>query len=157
MSKSKAKSKTPLAPQPMPIGTFTITINKFRPLGGAFPVSAHMVPSPNNPKCITIHGENITVKCKEPVQLIFQLPNPALNQGFVLIGVAFAANSPSVTVGLHTFPTVLINRLPDNSTLTVTDQPQNLGTPQRYDYVILVQSVATGEIGIIDPDIENDD
>jgi hypothetical protein len=149
MPKSKNK------PQAMPTGTFTITINKFRPLGGAFPVSATMAPAPDNPKSITIHGENISILGLDPVKLIFNLPNPALDQGFVLLGVAFAANAPAVTVGLHTFPTVSISRLPDSSTMTIKDQPQNLGSPQRYDYVILVQSVATGEIGIIDPDIEN--
>ena len=156
MSKSKAKPQLP--PRPMPTGTFTITVNKFRPIGGAFPTSAHMTPDKDNPPCITIQGENITVKGKNPVQLIFKLPIPQLQPpvpGFVLIGIAFAANSPVVTVGMHTFPNVNIDRKPDSSTMTVTDQPQNLGTPQRYDYIIIVQSIASGEIGIIDPDIDN--
>ena len=142
----------------MPTGTFKITINKFRSLGGAFPTSAHMTPDKDNPPCITIQGENITVKGKEPVKLIFELAikQQTSEPGHVLLGVAFAANSPSVTVGLHTFPIVEITRRPDGSTMTVTNQPQNLGVPQRYDYVILVQSVDTGDIGIIDPDFVNE-
>jgi len=141
--------------KPMPVAKFTITINKFRPLGVAFPISASVVPSPENPPFITIHDKNITVKGNVPVKLIFQLPNPQRDQGFVLLGVAFAANSSSITVGLHTFPTIIIDRFPDRSEMTIANHPQDVGV-QRYDYVILVQSVATGELGIIDPALVNE-
>src|SRR3954466_3648783 len=103
----------------MPTGRFTITINKFRPMGVGFPISATMIPDAENPKCITIHGEDITIKGKDPVKLEFNLPNPSYDQGFVLVGIAFAANSSTITVGLHTFPTVTIDRLPTLSTMTV--------------------------------------
>ena len=134
---------------------FTITINTFRPLGGVFPISASIAPAPDNPKCVTIAGKNIKVCSKAAVQLVFDLPNPPSSPGYVLLGVAFAANQADVTVGMHTFPTILINREGTNSsTMTVTDQPQDVGK-QHYGYVILIQSIATGEIGMIDPDITN--
>ncbi len=139
----------------MPTGTFNITINKFRPLGGVFPISATMLPATDNPKFITIHGKNITVKGKTPVKLVFCLANADPATGFAILGVAFGANSSSVTVGMHTFPTIIIDRSPTCSTMTVADHPQDVGV-QHYDYVILVQSVATGEIGIIDPAMVND-
>ncbi len=134
--------------------TFNITIHAFRPLGGVFPISASMDPAPDNPPSITISEKNITVKGKAPAQLIFNLQNPPPGPGYVLLGVAFAANQAGTTVGMHTFPTILINRQPTSSSMTVTDQPQPVGK-QQYDYVIMVQSIATGEIGIIDPSIGN--
>lgn len=141
---------------PMLSASFTIAINMFRPLGGVFPISASITPAPGNPKCVTISGKNIEVCSNAPVQLTFELPNPGPGPGHVLLGVAFAANQVDPTVGMHTFPTILINRQgPANiSTMTVTDQPQSVGK-QHYGYVILVQSIATGEIGMIDPDITN--
>ncbi len=153
MKKSTAKSSK--NPASLPTGKFTITINKFRAMGVGFPISATMIPDADNPKCIKIHGEDITIKGGDPVKLVFNLPNPSYDQGFVLVGIAFAANGPSVTVGLHTFPTVTIDRLPTLSTMTVADHPQDVGI-QRYDYVMMVQNVATGEIGIIDPAVVNE-
>ena len=141
-------------PKPMLSAKFTITINTFRPLGGVFPISASIVPAPDNPKCITIEGKNIRVCSKAPVQLAFDLTNPPTGPGHVLLGVAFAANQSDLTVGMHTFPNILICREPNGSCMTVTDQPQDVGK-QHYGYVILVQSIATGEIGMIDPDISN--
>lgn len=135
---------------PLLSATFTLSINKFRPMGGVFPISASMEPDPKNPPSITIKKKDIEVKGKDPVELIFALPDPQ----YALLGVAFAANSSSVSVGMHTFPSVLINRQPSGTTMTVTDQPQPTGL-QLYDYVILVQSVATGEIGLIDPSVRN--
>ena len=143
------------APECMPVGNFTITVNTFRPLGGVFPISASIIPNPQNPDCIKISGKNITVTGRAAVQMIFELPNPVdADPGYVLLGVAFAANQADITVGMHTFPTILINRRPDGSSMTVTDQPQDVGK-QHYGYVILIQSIATGEIGMIDPDIDN--
>jgi len=148
-------SKSPKSAKPMPTGRFTITINKFRPMGVGFPISASMIPDAANPKCITIHNEDITIRGKDPVKLIFDLPNPSYDQGFVLLGIGWAANSGTTTVGMHTFPTVTIDRLPTGSVMTVADHPQDVGI-QRYDYVMLVQNIGTGEIGIIDPSMIND-
>ena len=142
-------------PPPLLSATFNITIHTFRPLGGVFPITASMAPAPSNPPSITISEKNITVKGKCPVQLIFTLQNPPNEPGYVLLGVAFAANQADVTVGMHTFPTILIDRLPKSSSMTVTDQPQDVGK-QHYGYVILIQSIATGEIGIIDPAMRNE-
>lgn len=124
-------------------------------MGGIFPISASIEPAKDNPKNITIHGKNITVKGKQPVKLVFHLPNKPAESGYVMLGVAFGANSSNVTVGVHTFPTIKIDRSPTESTMTIADHPQDVGV-QHYDYVILVQSIATGEIGIIDPMMVND-
>jgi hypothetical protein len=153
--KKSSTSKSLKNAKPMPTGRFTITINKFRPMGVGFPISATMIPDIDNPKCITIHGEDITIKGSDPVKLVFTLPNPSADDGFVLLGIGFAANSPSTTVGLHTFPTITIDRFPTSSTMTVADHPQDVGI-QRYDYVMLVQKISSGEIGIIDPSMINE-
>lgn len=152
-------TSTPECP-PLPVGNFTITINTFRPFGGVFPISATFTPYSDNPSNIAILGKNITVTGADPVQLAFHLPNPVTpdDLGYVLLGVAFAANSAEITVGMHTFPEIKITRSYDTgpsgeSIMVVTDKPQ--GMEQHYGYVILVQSVATGEIGMIDPEIVN--
>jgi len=142
-------------PPPLLSASFNVTIHTFRPLGGVFPISASIDAVPGNPECITISGKNIKVKGKTRAELTFNLQNPPGTPGYVLLGVAFAANQAGTTVGMHTFPTILINRQPTSSSMTVTDQPQDVGK-QKYGYVIMVQSIASGEIGIIDPDIDNE-
>lgn len=141
-------------PKPKLSASFTITINTFRPMGGVFPISASIVPALENPECVKIAGKNITVCSKAAVELIFNLPNPPPDPGYVLLGVAFAANAGDITVGMHTFPKIVLKRLPTSSSMTVTDQPQEEGL-QHYGYVILVQCIASGEIGMIDPEIKN--
>ena len=151
------KFKVP--PSDLPTGKFTITVNMFRSLGGVFPISATMTPSPDNPKCIRFERGQIIVKGNQPVRLVFLLPNlnPKVDPGYILLGAAFASNSPTPTVGLHTFPDIAIITVDDGTSrqMTMTDQPQPVGL-QHYDYVLLVQSVKTADIGIIDPEIENE-
>jgi hypothetical protein len=68
-----------------------------------------------------------------------------------LLGVSFVANTSSslTDLGRGEFPLVTITRSNTaGSTLTVEDQNQ---TEAPYDYVLLVQTVAGGSIGIIDP------
>jgi len=133
-----------------------VTITQFRPLGGIFPISTTLEARPPIPG-VSISNGTIIVKGKEPVTLIFHMPDLA----FVFIGVAFDADTPDSDVGADEFPRVTINRSanhhgPTNS-LVVHDanRPEDAG--KSYSYVILVQRRATSEIGIVDPVIKNDD
>ncbi len=84
------------------------------------------------------------------VQLTYQLPDAK----YVLLGVAF--RGPNGGVGRVEFRGVGIERDLYSSQLTVTDSCVNLCNGIDFTYVILVQEVATGSIGLIDPDIENE-
>ena len=136
--------------------TFNVTINRFRPLGGVFPISASFaLPVPVTG--ITLSGKTISVSVPAgtTVQLIFNLPDP----NFVLLGIAFAANeSGPVVVGRQEFPSVSISRSTSGSQMTVLDACISNFNDVRFNYVIMVQSLRNGDIGLIDPAIvsEND-
>lgn len=153
--------KTPDSPNSLPTDTLAITITKFRPLGGVFPISATMSlpPGVTQDFPIQVDGTNITMGVHEGtrVQLVFHLLDP----DHILLGVAFATDSSVAPAGQTTFPDIEVTRtistqgIPIGSRMILTDSPQAT-TAQSFDYVILVQSVRTGEIGIIDPRIIND-
>ena len=135
--------------------TINVTITQFRSLGGVFPISNVMSLAAPNPN-VTVRNGNIVIKGTEPASLIFQLTSP----DFLFVGAAFNANEQKPDVGALEFPMVTINRSPTNNLppncLSVVDanKPQNLG--REYSYVLLVQNVATAEIGIIDPGMVNE-
>jgi hypothetical protein len=100
------------------------------------------------------NGETIVVTVPSgylgSVQLTYQLPDPK----YVLLGLAF--KGPNGGVGRLEFRSVAINRDVYGSQLTVTDACVNQCVGIEYTYVILVQEVASGNIGLIDPGIENE-
>ena len=141
--------------------TLNLTINQFRALGGIFPVSATMTLGPGTPDNFTLHGKNVKIELPQgqpsSVTLTFALPDP----NYVLLGIAFAANTKgSSSLGRTEFPSVAITRNapggPTGSTMVVTDSCDPSQNAVRFNYVIMVQSVSTAEIGIIDPDIETE-
>lgn len=152
----------PPTPTPLPAAQFTISITKFRPLGGVFPISARFMPTPGTTPDFPVvtNGANITLQPPEgsPVQLIFELSEPQ----YVLLGAAFGTNTAVPSVGQATFPDIDIRHLcnpagvPTGSRMTITDNAHFKGElPQVFNYVILVQDALSGEIGIIDPRIVN--
>lgn len=156
---------------PLPTGMLTVTVNQFRSLGALTELQAtlsgwtgfHMrpgVPMPEPEPTLVLDGNNVTISSDGPVRLIFNLPDPR----YVLIGAAWQADVRDNCVGEKTFPSVLVERdssaqpwwQPVNSPgsfLTVTDNAQN---PGHYEYVLLIQDVSTGEIGMFDPSMENE-
>lgn len=106
-------------------------------------------------------GQTITITRPQgytgAVQLTFQLASP----DYVLAGIAVNSKTPagggaSPTAGRQQFRTVTINRDQSGSQMIVTDA---LTDDANYSYLILVQAVTganAGQIGAIDPDIDND-
>lgn len=149
-------------PPDLPTAEFTIAITTFRPLGGVFPISARLALTPGTtPEFpVIIDGTNITIEPPTgvPVELVFNLAQPA----YVLLGMAFSTNTAFGSVGQTTFPDINIRHVTndegvpvackmtviDNSRITTVQQ-------QSFNYIILVQDVASSEIGIIDPRIVN--
>jgi hypothetical protein len=146
-----------MQPTPSYVSTALININvtQFRPLGGVFPVSA-VFTMPNPVPGISVTDGNIIVQNQGPANLIFQIADPA----YVFIGAAFDTRAPDTDVGSCEFPIISINRspatnLPPNC-LSVLDANLQRNANKSYSYVLLIQSTATGEIGLIDPSIINE-
>lgn len=131
--------------------TLSVTITQFRTLGGVFPTSATyaVISAPPNVKII---GGNILIKASQPVTVIFKLSNAA----FVFVGATFAAPGQPGDVGITEFPAIAIDRTPAGNSLAITDlnRPENLNKP--YNYVLFLQNIATGDIGMIDPIMVNE-
>jgi hypothetical protein len=87
------------------------------------------------------------------VQLIYQLPDPR----YVLLGAMFGGPNGGKGAGRLEFRSVSLQRDLTGSQMIVTDAclPEFQG--DQFQYVILVQEVASGNLGIIDPDIETDE
>jgi hypothetical protein len=130
-----------------------ITIAAFYPIGAIYPLGYTLALTGGDPGKFSFANNKLTVRVAAgtPVQIQYQLNDPA----YVLVGIAFKpVGAPGA--GRLEFPVVTATRTPTSSTLVVQDA--NLANYQGIDfsYVIVVQQVATGFIGIIDPDIEND-
>lgn len=156
--------------RPLPAGVLTLTVTKFRAIGAITQLEAklsdwngfHMPggqPLPAPTPTLTIDGASFTVSSRYPVRLTFNLPDPQ----YLLIGIAWESTSGDHSVGAETFPSVLVRRgatLPEpyaapvagGSCMTITD---NANLPGTFEYVVLIQETATGEIGILDPGSTN--
>lgn len=138
-----------------PTVTLTVKINTFRPINAPYPVDASMAMTQGDPATFSFdeptQALTITVPTQELVQIIYQLPDPA----YVLLGIAF--NPPKQgCVGRAEFPSVSLNRNPTCSQMFVTDTCLEAFNGISFDYVILVQEVISGDIGLIDPEIETE-
>ncbi|WP_438480970.1 hypothetical protein [Oleiharenicola lentus] len=155
----------------LPTGMLTVTVTQFRSLGALTELQATLsdwtgfytapgVPMPQPPPTLTLSDNDVAISSTGPIRLIFNLPDPR----YVLLGVAWQADVRQNNVGEKTFPSVFIERdacvdasfksgLSSGTFLTITDNAQN---PGYYEYVLLIQDVSTGEIGMFDPGMDNE-
>lgn len=150
------------APNAIPTAQFSIGITTFRPLGGVFPITAKigLTPGTEPDFPVTVDGTNITLE--PPAGVSVKLVMRCLQPGYLLLGIAFASDTAISAVGQTTFPDINVRHIlsdagvPVGSELAIIDHPMiPEGEEQVFDYIILVQDVASGEIGIIDPEIRN--
>jgi hypothetical protein len=145
--------------------TVLLTIREFVPMTGVYgqspsidaviapPQNISPPPQPTTP-VFSGDGQSITITVPRnysgSVELIYQLPDPR----YVLLGAAFKA--PNGDVGRQEFRDITVDRDTVNSQMTVTDACDSQFFNVDFSYVILVQEVATGNIGLIDPDVETE-
>lgn len=143
---------SPPPPPPDPTAVLGVTINAFYPTGAIYPISYQLALLSGDPGTFTLQNGKLTVRVPvgTEVKIKYQLSDP----DYVLVGVAFNPNGPGA--GRQEFPTVTLQRNLTGSTMVVTDKSLPAFQGVDYTYVILVQQVATGFIGLIDPDLEND-
>lgn len=173
--KSALRTATPTEPE-FSIAYITITIpaGGFRPLGSVMGINANLMqgstlsdpPIGTNPNLkIVSNSIRITEPPGEnfPMTLVFEL----VAEEYLLIGIAFSrkdAGPREDGQGQEEFPSITVESRMTNifgqpkrpyRALTVVDKrrPENIG--KRFEYALLVQRISTGEMGVIDPDIEN--
>jgi len=141
--------------------TVQITINQFVPMNGVITqspsidatLSAPVNTSPQ-PQTKVFSGDEKQIVITVPagydgsVAITYQLPST----DYVLIGFSFV--NPEGGAGRLQFPGIEIDRDPTGGQATVICSCNSDYYNIDYSYVILVQEVATGNIGLIDPDIE---
>ena len=143
-------------------GIFNITVNTFRPVGGVVPIDAFFTLDPASSPIFSLVGETIRItrpaSDRTPVEIVFKLHNPDL----LLLGIAFSNGRPGL--GHNEFPVVLLQPedVPSKGPhgayrkMTVQDAGKLPAELYRYNFILLLQSLQTGEMGIIDPGIQTD-
>jgi hypothetical protein len=87
------------------------------------------------------------------VFIYFKLQDPA----HVIVGLAFEPNQSGELAGRREFPGISITRNQTLTTLGVEDEYMSVtGEGSSFPFVIVIQQVSTGDIGIIDPLIRNE-
>ena len=144
--------------------TVLLSVEKFVPMIGIFGQGPSIVATISPPRDTSAQpapvpvfsgdGEFIVITVPKgyqgSVQLTYQLPDAR----YVLLGCAF--KGPNGGVGRLEFRDVMVQRDIYGSQLIVTDACMHVCNGIEFTYVILVQEVATGNIGLIDPGIENE-
>ena len=155
---------------------FTIDVLVFRPIGSLTTTTIAMtlagaVPNPGEggattPSGVTLVGNYFIRVNKyvaganpddpdEPMKLKFYLTN----RKYLLQGIAFSNRDQGAgnNLGQAAFTTIEIGPEPGTNerVLTVTNA-RGVGKKQSYDYLILIQQVSDGAVGIIDPEMENE-
>ncbi len=142
--------------------TTEITIQSFTPLSGPIgkapcidatlspPINTSPQPPNQGIPVFTGDGESIRVTIPQGYTGSTQLTYQLFDSRYVLLGLAF--ETPDA--GRTEFSALAINRDTTSSQIIVTDDCDPACAGIQYNYVILVQEVATGAIGAIDPDIE---
>ena len=144
--------------------TVLLAVEEFVPMTGVFGQSPALMANISPPRdtsalpapqpVFTGDGETIIVtvpnKYAGTVEITYQLPDPR----YVLLGLAFKGANGGV--GRVEFRSVSIKRDVYGSQMTVADACLDRYNGVEFTYVILVQEVATGNIGLIDPGIENE-
>lgn len=142
--------------------TVQLTIEQFVPMNGVIAespsIDAIVAPPVNTspqPQTDVFSGDGEHIAIKVPagyegkIGITYQLPDPR----FVLLGFSFEAPEGG-DPGCLEFPGIEIERDPTGGQATVICSCDPDYNNIDYSYVILVQEVATGNIGLIDPDVE---
>jgi hypothetical protein len=143
-----------------------LTIEQFVPMNGVWGDSPCIAATISPPKDISpppypavpvFSGDGETIKINVPegydgdVRLIYRLADPR----YLLLGAAF--KNPDGGVGRMQFRRIGLEHTCSGSEMSVIDTCQPQWNDVNFTYVILVQEVATANIGLIDPGIQTNE
>lgn len=141
--------------------TVQLTIQQFVPMNGILSESPSIdalisppVDTSPQPQTDVFSGDGESIIITVPpaytgkVGLTYQLPDSR----YVLLGLSFRSSQGGAA--RLQFPGIEIERDPTGGQITVICSCDPAGCNVDYPYVILVQEVSSGNIGLIDPDIE---
>jgi len=170
MSKIEPTSTIPPPVPTIPCAVIDLDITQFRSLGAITSLEAEIVNDPvflnpdgseSQTSTITVNKQtgSVSVTSDCPVHIVFNI----IDQPYVLVGVAWATSEIPRGTGASTFPEVTMLRdkyiaapfedpQPGGSSLDIMDIATD---PGFYDYVLMIQSEETSEIGVFDPGMEN--
>lgn len=139
------------------VAIFHIEVIKFRPLGSVMTTTIKMnrIDETAEPTIKTEGDYVIEVglsDASDSSEVLLQFVMDSTKH--LLLGIAFSNKEfagPN-NVGQEEFPRVDIDTVDQHRVMTVTNKRS---TKASYDYIILLQEVATGQIGIIDPEVRN--
>ena len=117
------------------------------------------VPSGQPTGIFTGDGNNgdtivVTVPESNPGTVVLNFTLDDCAGQYTLLGLAFVPSSDD-GVGINEFPTISLSRSEGKSLLAVTDDYLKTDDDITFDYLILIQHTATGNIGAIDPKIRS--
>jgi hypothetical protein len=143
-------------PPPTPTAVIGVTISQFNPIGAIYSVSYQLTLISGDPSIFQLVNGKLTIRVPVGTEVLINYQLADIKH--VLLGIALKSNgtAPGGGVGRQEFPTITLNRDTNGSTMAVLDESLPASQTIDYSYVILVQQVSTGFIGVIDPDIEND-
>ena len=96
----------------------------------------------------------VTVPKSNPGTVVLNFTLDESAGQYTLLGLAFKPSSDD-GVGINEFPSISLSRSEGKSLLAVTDDYLNSDDDITFDYLILIQHTATGNIGAIDPKIRS--
>lgn len=140
------------APAPLPTAILAVTVKSFRPIGAITALDYQLTLVGGDPAIFQLKEGKLTVKVPSgtEVKIDFHLDDSR----YVLLGIALTSQGPG-TDRLQ-FPTVTIDRTVEGSAMSVLDRSLADFNGVVFTYGIFVQDVATGNIGMIDPEFENE-
>jgi hypothetical protein len=147
--------------------TVQITINKFAPITKSGPSIDASLSLPTNTSAPGSGGSKVFPKAKQSPQKIVVCPPPGYvgavqitfqlaNAAYVLVGMAVIPELSHGSAGRLQFRSVSISRDCYGSQMTVTDACLKEFANIPFTYVILVQEISSGAIGLIDPEVDNE-
>ncbi|MBI5693101.1 MAG: hypothetical protein HZC55_23740 [Verrucomicrobia bacterium] len=152
----------------MPQSLIKVWMHKFRPNGSGYCLVELTAENPNNDDVSVPTGYKVKMKGKAgPHEVKFTIQtDPACpgdaavrSEKYAMVGIYFVHDQLPATernIGQDQFPRFECNIADDPPSLTVHIDRDSAKGGDEYEFMILVQRLSDGALGIIDPEWENE-